>query len=124
VAGVRLGQQPAGDLGRLARLQRRDHDAKFWVLAVAAVVFVLVNAIVRPIVILLALPAVILTLGIALIFVNAFMLWITDKIVPPFEVSGFWTYLGAAVLIWLVNMVVHGIFKPEKQQKPRFELTS
>jgi hypothetical protein len=39
-------------------------------------------------------------------------------------VSGFWTYLGAAVLIWLVNMVVHGIFKPEKQQKPRFELTS
>ena len=100
------------------------YDAKFWVLAVAAVVFVFVNAIVRPIVILLALPAVILTLGIALIFVNAFMLWITDKIVPPFEVSGFWTYLGAAVLIWLVNMVVHGIFKPEKQQKPRFELTS
>ena len=100
------------------------YDAKFWVLAVAAVVFVLVNAVLRPIVILLALPAVILTLGIALIFVNAFMLWITDKIVPPFEVSGFWTYLGAAVLIWLVNMVVHGIFKPEKQQKPRFELTS
>jgi putative membrane protein len=100
------------------------YDAKFWVLAVAAVVFVLVNAVLRPIVILLALPAVILTLGIALIFVNAFMLWITDKIVPPFEVSGFWTYLGAAVLVWLVNMVVHGIFKPEKQQKPRFELTS
>jgi putative membrane protein len=100
------------------------YDAKFWVLAVAALVFVLVNAIVRPIVILLALPAVILTLGIALIFVNALMLWITDKVVPPFEVSGFWTYVGAAVLIWLVNMVVHGIFKPEKQQKPRFELTS
>jgi putative membrane protein len=101
-----------------------NYDAKFWVLAVAALVFVLVNAVVRPIVILLALPAVILTLGIALIFVNAFMLWITDKIVPPFEVSGFWTYLGAAVLIWLVNMVVHGIFKPEKQHKPRFELSS
>jgi putative membrane protein len=100
------------------------YDAKFWVLAVAALVFVLVNAIVRPIVILLALPAVILTLGIALIFVNAFMLWITDKIVPPFEVSGgFWTYVGAAVIIWLVNMLVHGIFKPERHGKPRYETT-
>jgi putative membrane protein len=99
------------------------YDAKFWVLAVAALVFVLINAVVRPIVILLALPAVILTLGIALIFVNAFMLWITDKIVPPFEVSGFWTYVGATLIIWLVNMLVHGVFRPEKQQKPRFEIT-
>ena len=43
------------------------------------------------------------------------MLWITDKLVPPFEVSGFWTYLGAAIIIWLVNMIVHGIFRPEKR---------
>ena len=100
------------------------YDGKFWALAVAALVFVLVNAVIRPIVILLTLPAVILTLGIILLFINAFMLWITDKIVPPFEVSGFWTYLGAAVIIWLVNMVVHGIFKPESRQGARRELTA
>jgi len=91
------------------------YDDKFWVLAVAALVFLLANAIIRPIVILLTLPAVILTLGILLLFINAFMLWITDKLVPPFEVSGFWTYLGAAIIIWLVNMIVHGIFRPEKR---------
>ena len=81
--------------------------------------FLLANAIIRPIVILLTLPAVILTLGILLLFINAFMLWITDKLVPPFEVSGFWTYLGAAIIIWLVNMILHGIFRPEKRHPTR-----
>ncbi|HEY3070929.1 MAG TPA: phage holin family protein [Gaiellaceae bacterium] len=101
------------------------YDAKFWVLAVSALVFVLVNAVVRPIVILLTLPAVILSFGIALLFVNALMLYLTDLIVPPFEVSGFWTFVGAAVIIWLVNMLVHGIFRPERQQHaPRYEITS
>jgi putative membrane protein len=99
------------------------YEDKFWVLAVAALVFLLANAIIRPIVILLTLPAVILTLGILLLFINAFMLWITDKIVPPFEVSGFWTYIGAAIIIWLVNMVVHAVFRPEKRETHR-ELTA
>jgi putative membrane protein len=96
------------------------YDAKFWVLAVSALVFVLVNAIVRPIVILLTLPAVILSFGIALLFVNALMLYLTDLIVPPFEVNGFWTFVGAAVIIWIMNMLVHGIFRPERQPKARF----
>jgi putative membrane protein len=68
---------------------------------------------------------VILSFGIALLFVNALMLYLTDLIVPPFEVSGFWTFVGAAVIIWLVNMIVHGIFRPERQQQtPRYEITS
>jgi putative membrane protein len=91
------------------------YDDKFWVLAVAALVLSIVNAIIRPIVILLTLPAVIVTLGIILLFINAFMLWITDKLVPPFEVSGFWTYIGAVIIIWLVNMVVYRIFRPESK---------
>ena len=73
---------------------------------------------------LLTLPAVILTLGIILLFINGFMLWITDKIVPPFEVSGFWTYIGAVIIIWLVNMIVHRVFKPESDRPARRELTA
>ena len=99
------------------------YDNKFWVLAVAGLVLFLANAIIRPIVIILTLPAVILTLGILLLFINAFTLWITDKIVPPFEVSGFWTYLGSVIIIWLVNMIVYGIFRPENRETKR-ELTA
>jgi putative membrane protein len=95
-----------------------SYDGKFWVIAVAALVFVFVNGVIRPIVILLTLPAVILSLGIVLLFVNAFMLWITDKIVSPFEVSGFWTTVGAAAIIWIVNMLVHGIFRPARRGHP------
>ena len=50
-------------------------------------------------------------------------LWIADKIVPPFEVSGFWTYLGSVIIIWLVNMIVYGIFRPENRETKR-ELTA
>jgi putative membrane protein len=99
------------------------YDDKVWVLAVAGLVLFLANAIIRPIVIILTLPAVILTLGILLLFINAFTLWIADKIVPPFEVSGFWTYVGSVIIIWLVNMIVYGIFKPEKREAKR-ELTA
>jgi putative membrane protein len=92
------------------------YDDKFWVLVVAGLVLFLANAIIRPIVIILTLPAVILTLGILLLFINAFTLWITDKIVPPFEVEGFWTYLGSVIIIWLVNWMVYAILKPDKQE--------
>jgi putative membrane protein len=93
------------------------YDDKFWVLALAALVLFLANAIIRPIVVILTLPAVILTLGILLLFINAFTLWITDKIVPDFEVSGFWTYLGSVIIIWLVNLMVHGIFRPDRHER-------
>jgi putative membrane protein len=91
------------------------YDDRFWVILVAAVVFALVNLVVRPIVILLALPAVIVTLGIALLFVNALMLYLTDKIVPPFEVEGFWTLVGGALLVWAVNMVIHAVIEPDRK---------
>jgi putative membrane protein len=85
-------------------------------------VFTAVNALIRPIVIVLALPAVIPSLGIVLLFINAFMLWITDKIVGPFETGGFWTTLGAAVIVWIVNMLVHAVFKPERRAgNPRYQ---
>jgi putative membrane protein len=89
------------------------YGGELWVLLVAGLVFGLVNAVVRPIVILLTLPAVILTLGLALFLINALMLWLTDLIVPPFEAQGFWNLLGGAFLIWAVNMVVDGLVRRE-----------
>lgn len=92
-----------------------DYDGELWVLALAGLVLGLANHIVRPIVVLLALPAVILTLGIALLFINALMLYLTDLIIPPFEIGGFWETVGAALIIWAVNVVVHGVLKSERE---------
>jgi putative membrane protein len=78
----------------------------FWVLLLAALVFTIVNWIVKPIVAILSIPFIIITLGIAYFFVNVLMLLITSWVVPDFAVGGFWTYVGATIVIWLVNLII------------------
>jgi putative membrane protein len=75
-------------------------------LLVAAAVFGVVNAVVKPIVKLLALPLIILTVGIALLFVNVLMLWITDVIVAGIHFDGFVALVTGSIAIWVVNMVL------------------
>jgi putative membrane protein len=83
-------------------------------LVVVAVVFGLVNAIVRPIVKLLSLPLILLTLGLMIFVVNALMLmltsWVSGKLDLGFHVDGFWTALGGAFIItvatWLLELVL------------------
>ena len=80
----------------------------FWWLAFAALVFGLINLFLRPLLILLTLPAVILTLGILIIFINAFLLWLTGAIFDEhFEVADFfWAAILGAIVIGIVNMVL------------------
>jgi putative membrane protein len=92
-----------------------DYGDDFWVLFVAALVFTAVNWLVRPLIILLALPAVVLTLGLALILINTFMLYLTDWIVPSFEVGNFWWTLLASIIVSLVNLLISMLLKPEER---------
>ncbi|MET1008684.1 MAG: phage holin family protein, partial [Gaiellaceae bacterium] len=91
-----------------------DYGNDFWVLFIAALVFTVVNWLVRPIVILLALPAVVLTLGLALILINTFMLYLTDWIVPSFETGSFWSTLLAAIIVSIVNLLLALLLKPDE----------
>ena len=83
----------------------------FWVLLLAALVFTIVNWIVKPIVAILSIPLIILTLGVAYFFVNVLMLLLTDWVVPEFEAGGFWTLVGATIIIWLVNVIIGAFFR-------------
>lgn len=66
---------------------------------IAAAVLGVVNAILRPLLLLLSLPLNLVTLGLFTFVVNALMLWLTAALVPGFEVRGFWSaFLGALVL--------------------------
>ena len=75
----------------------------FGTLVLAAAVFGIVNFLVKPILTFIALPLIILTLGIAYFFVNMAMLWITDWLIGGFDINGFWTYVGATILVWLAH---------------------
>lgn len=85
-----------------------------WALALAGLVLGVVNLVVRPLVILLALPAVILTFGLALLLVSALMLYLTDLIVPDFETGGVWSTVGAALVVWAVNLVLHAGLRAQR----------
>lgn len=96
-----------------------EYGDDFWVLFVAALVFTTVNWFVRPLVILFTLPAVILTLGLALVLINTFMLYLTDWIVPSFETGSFWSTLGAAIIVSLVNLLLSLLLRPNEKALAR-----
>jgi putative membrane protein len=88
-------------------------------LALASAVFGVVNFIVKPIVLLLSLPLIVLTLGIALFFVNALMLAITDAIVDGISFGSDASLLGATVIVWLVNLAIALIPGPWQDDSKR-----
>jgi len=69
----------------------------------AGLVLGLINAVVRPILILLTLPFTLLTLGLFLFVLNAFCLWLTAEVVKGFEVHGFWAAIFGSLLVSLVS---------------------
>ncbi len=77
---------------------------------VVAVVYSVINFLVGWFLVFLSLPAIFITFGLFIFVVNAALLWITDKIVEDFEISGFGSTLAAAFLISLINSVLKWIF--------------
>jgi putative membrane protein len=78
-------------------------------LALAALVLTLANALVKPIVTFLAIPLIILTLGVALFFVSLGMLALTAWLVDGFAIDSFWDAVGATVIVWFVNMIFSAV---------------
>lgn len=81
-------------------------DRVITLLVVAAILGV-INALIAPVIKLLSLPFIILTLGLALLVINALMLklaaWVADQADVAFRVDGFWTAVGGALVISLVT---------------------
>jgi putative membrane protein len=84
-------------------------DDRWWVLAAGAV-FGIVNWLVKPVVTLLALPLIILTVGVALFFVNLLMLYLASWVISDFHIHGFWSAVAGTIIVWAVNVVLHSAF--------------
>lgn len=80
----------------------------------------ILNVLVRPILILLTLPATVLTLGLFLFVINAVTLELTDLLMgPDFEISGFGMALLAAVIMAFVNLIIQKTIFNNKSEKHR-----
>ena len=96
-----------------------DRERALTLLGVA-IIFGLVNAIVRPILRLLTLPLVVLTLGLFLLVLNALMLllteWIAEQFDLAFQVDGFWSALLGGLIVTVVSFLIN-IVLPDKYER-------
>src|ERR671935_1086956 len=76
---------------------------------IGAAVLGIANAVIKPVLALLTLPLIILTLGFFYLVINIAMLALAEWIAPDFSITGFWTYVGAVVVVWAVNWVAHNV---------------
>ena len=83
-------------------------------LLIASVVLGLANSFLKPILKLLAFPIIILTLGLFSIIINIALLYLVAEIVPSVQVDGFWSALGAVIIISFVNYIVLSLGKKKE----------
>jgi putative membrane protein len=75
-------------------------------LLLGAAVLGIANAVLKPILAILTFPLIVVTLGLSYFALNIAMLALAEWIAPDFSINGFWTYIGATIVIWLVNWVL------------------
>jgi putative membrane protein len=90
------------------------HLESFFAAAMAALVLGLVNAVVRPILVILTLPATILTLGLFLFVINALLFWLVAEIIGGFQVTGFVAALVGSILYSLITLATSWLLFPRR----------
>jgi putative membrane protein len=86
-------------------------------LLIGAAVLAIANTIVKPILTLFTLPLVIITLGLAYFGINVLMLALAEWIAPDFSIDGFWTYVGATIVVSIVNWALYSLFGLRERSK-------
>lgn len=89
-------------------------DSTFVTLVVIAVVFGVVNGLIRPILTLLSLPFIVVTLGLFYLLINGLMLYLTAALTPLVVNNFGWAILGS-LFISLVNMILYSILRDDQQ---------
>ena len=81
---------------------------------IAALVLGLVNALIRPVLVLLTLPVTFLTLGLFIFVINGLMFWAVSQMVGGFHVAGFWSAVGGAILYSIISWILSALILKEK----------
>lgn len=77
----------------------------------ASLLLGIINAFIRPVLLLLSLPWIILTMGIFILVINALLLLLVSAIIPPFQVDGFWAAFFGAIIISIVSWILSSFFR-------------
>ena len=89
----------------------------FLTAVIIGAVLALLNVTLKPILIILTIPATIVTLGLFLLVINALMILVADALVSGFYVDGFWWALGFSLILWGVNSLLKDISGTSKEKR-------
>jgi putative membrane protein len=93
----------------VAYLMPSIHVSSFGAALVAALVLGLVNAVVRPVLVLLTLPVTVLTLGLFIFVLNGLLFWMVGTWLEGFDVGGFWSGVIGALLFSIVSWLLSAL---------------
>jgi putative membrane protein len=88
-----------------------------WIAIVVSAFMGLLNAIVKPILVFLTIPITFFTLGLFLVIINGFMVYLADKIVSGFEVKNFWLAMLFSIVISIISYVIEKIMGIKRTEK-------
>ena len=91
-------------------------DSSVGVFLLAGLIFSIVNSILKPLVVILSLPAILLTLGLFVLVVNGFMVWISLQLTPGLHMT-FWNSILAGIILSLINYIVSSLVDMNVRRK-------
>lgn len=86
-----------------------SYDSKLRVIIIAGLILAIINVVIKPILVILSLPALVLTLGLFMIIINGLTVFIASKLYEPLNITNFWAAVFAGMVIGLVNYLVTAI---------------
>ena len=84
----------------------KGFEVTFWGAVFGSLVLGVVNAVIRPIIVVLTLPLNVLTLGLFTLVINGMMLWLTSGVVKGFDLQSFGTSIIAALFLSILSMII------------------
>ena len=93
------------------------YQSELRVIVVAGLILALINMIVRPIGVILSLPAILLSLGLFMVVINGLMVLLVSKLYTPLHITNFWAAMLAGIVIGLVNYLVSAILENRKDAR-------
>lgn len=91
------------------------HVASFGAAMLAALLLGLVNAVLRPLLLLLTLPVTLLTLGLFIFVINGLMFWLAGSLIEGFAVDGFWPAVLGSLLYSVIAWALSGLLASDKR---------
>lgn len=83
-----------------------DYQNKIMVIIIAGLVLSILNALIKPVLVIFTLPAIAFTLGIFMILINGFIVYLATVLYSPLQISSYWAAVLVGMVIGLVNYLV------------------